>query len=90
MVIDTAKLKVSTKTLVALLFAFGSAMQVPAVNQFVLSITAQHKNLASIVTAITGIAMLLHNPEVQDALGIKKTVQVTETSEQVSLAKDAQ
>lgn len=90
MVIDTAKLKVSTKTLVALLVAFGSAMQIPAVNQLVLSITAQHKNFASIVTAITGIAMLLHNPEVQDALGIKKTVQVTETSEQVSLAKDAQ
>jgi len=90
MVIDTAKLKVSTKTLVALFLGFGSAMQIPQVNQFVLAVTAQHKNLASLVTAISGIALLLHNPEVQDALGIKKTVQVTETSEQVSLAKDAQ
>jgi hypothetical protein len=90
MVIDTAKLKVSTKTLVALFFGFGSAMQIPQVSQFVLSVTAQHKNLASLVTTISGIALLLHNPEVQDALGIKKTVQVTETSEQVSLAKDAQ
>lgn len=89
MVIDTAKLKISTKTLVGLFLAFGSAMQIPAVNQFVLSVTAQHKNLASLVTVLSGIALLLHNPEVQDALGIKKTVAVTETMEEVSLAKDA-
>lgn len=74
MVIDTAKLKVSTKSLVAMFTVFGTLMQVPAVNQYVLSVTSQHKNLAALVTAISGIALLLHNPEVQDALGIKKTV----------------
>lgn len=85
MIIDTAKLKISTKTMLGLLVGFGSLMQIPAVNQLVASITLQHKNIAAIVTTLMGTYALLHNPEVQDALGIKKTVQVTETSEEVSL-----
>lgn len=88
MVIDTAKLKISTKTILGVLVGFGSLMQIPVVSQFVASVTMQHKNVAAIVTSLMGMYALLHNPEVQDALGIKKTVQVTETSEEVSLAKD--
>ena len=72
MVIDTSKLKISTKSLVVMLMGFGTLMQIPAVSQFVLALTSQHKNVASVVTAITGIAMLLHNPEVQDVLGMKR------------------
>ena len=90
MVIDTAKLKISTKTMLALLLGFGSVMQIPVVNEFVAAITSRHRNIAAVVTTLMGIYALLHNPEVQDALGIKTTVQVTKTSEEVSLAKDAQ
>jgi hypothetical protein len=89
MVIDTAKLKISTKTMLGLVIGFGSLMQIPAVNQFVAAHTLEHKNLTSLVGTVMGIYALLHNPEVRDALGIKKTVQLTETSEEVSL-KDAQ
>lgn len=71
MVIDTAKLKVSTKSMVAALLAFGGLMQVPAVSQLVLKITVNHPTIASIVTAVLGIYTVLHNPQVQDALGIK-------------------
>lgn len=72
MVIDTARLKVSTKTLFSLFAAFGTVMQIPAVNQYVLAVTAEHKHLAALVTAISGIALLLHNPEVQGVLGVAK------------------
>lgn len=88
--IDTAKLKISTKTMLGFVIGFGSLMQVPAVNEFVAAHTLQHKNLTSLVATVMGIYALLHNPEVQEAFGIKKTVQVTQTSEEVSLAKDPQ
>ena len=71
MVIDTAKLKVSTKSMVAALLAFGGLMQVPAVSQLVLKITANHPTIASVVTALLGIYTVLHDPRVQDALGIE-------------------
>lgn len=85
MVIDTAKLKISTKTMLGIVVGFGSLLQVPAVNQFVVDHTLNHKHLTSMVGMVMGVYALLHNPEVQDALGIKKTVQLTETSEEVSL-----
>ena len=90
MVIDTSKLKVSTKGMVALFMMFGGLMQIPTVSQMVLAIAAQHKNLAAIVTALMGIYTALHNPEVQDALGIKHTVETKETTEEVTVAKGAQ
>lgn len=83
--IDTAKLKVSTKSLVSALLGFGAVMQVPAVSAYVLTITKDHAHIAAWVTSLAGAAMLLHNPQVQEALGIKQTV----TTEQVSLAPDA-
>lgn len=70
MVIDTSKLKISTKGLVAGFIAFGGFMQIPAVNQFVLSITAEHKHVVSVLTALAGIYTVLHDPQVQDALGM--------------------
>ena len=90
MVIDTAKLKISTKTMLGGVIGFGSLMQIPVVSEFVAAHTLQHKNLTSLVATVMGIYALLHNPEVQDALGIKTTTQLTQTSEEVSLAKDAQ
>lgn len=71
MVIDTAKLKVSTKSMVGALIAFGGFMQIPAVSQFALKITASRPSIASVVTAVLGVYAVLHNPQVQDALGIE-------------------
>lgn len=90
MVIDTAKLKISTKRLFAFFLCFGGLMQIPTVSGFVGSVTLHHPHVAALVTAVTGIALLLHNPEVQDVLGIKTTHVLTETSEKITLVKDAQ
>ena len=69
-------LRVSTKSLVSALFAFGAAMQIPAVSTFVYQQTASHPRIASALTAVLGIVALLHNPQVQAALGIEQTVTV--------------
>lgn len=39
-------------------------------SQLVLKITANHPTIASLVTALLGIYTVLHDPHVQDALGI--------------------
>jgi hypothetical protein len=83
--IDTSKLKFSTKSLVSALLGFGAVMQVPAVSQFVLGITKEHPHVAATLTSMAGAAMLLHNPQVQEALGIKQTV----TTEEVTLKPEA-
>jgi hypothetical protein len=90
MVIDTSKLKISTKGLVALFVAFGGFMQIPAVNQFVLSLTTHHKRAAAVVTAIGGIYAVLHDPQVQDALGIKHTREIVDKTEEVKLATEVE
>lgn len=69
MVIDTAKLKISTKGLLSAFVAFGGFMQIPAVHDYVLKQTEHHPHMAALVTAIAGIYALLHNPQVQQALG---------------------
>jgi hypothetical protein len=88
MVIDTAKLKVSTKTMVGAVLAAGSVLQIQVVHDYVLSLAQAHPHVVAIAGTITGVYGLLHNPEVQDALGIKRTVEVTQTTEQVSLATE--
>jgi hypothetical protein len=86
-VIDTAKLKISTKSMVAAVFTLGSLLQIGVVHDYVLSLAHDHPHVVAFTATITGIYGLLHNPEVQDALGIKRTVEVKETTEEVSLAK---
>lgn len=85
MIIDTAKLKVSTKSMVAAVLALGSVLQIGVVHDYVLTLAQTHPHMVAAVGTITGIYGLLHNPEVQDALGIKRTVEVKETTETVSL-----
>jgi hypothetical protein len=86
MTIDTSKLKLSTKSLVAAFFAFGGLMQIDSVKQLVLSATAAHPRIAGLVTFAVGAYSVLHSPEVQQALGIKQTVAVT--TEEVTLKTD--
>jgi len=82
--LDLSKLKISTQSLVAFLITLGGLLQIPQVSAFVLGLAAKHPHIAVAVGVITGIAALLHNPQVEQALGIKQTVQVT--TEQVSVA----
>jgi hypothetical protein len=84
MVIDTAKLKVSTQAMVASVLTLGGLLQIPEVHDVVLSLTHDHPHIVTILATFTGVYGLLHNPEVQDALGIKRTIEVKE--ETVSLA----
>ena len=83
MQVDTSKLRVSTKRLVALLLAAGSLFQVPEVHDQLIAMAHGHPHIIGWIGAATGIAMLLHRPEVQDALGIKRTVEVK--TEEVAL-----
>jgi hypothetical protein len=71
MVIDTSKLKVSTKSMISAVLAFGGIMQIPAVSSAVLKITTTHPAIASIVGALMGVYAVLHNPQVESALGIE-------------------
>ena len=84
MQIDTSKLKLSTKSLVSALLGFGALMQIPAVSQLVLGLTEKHPHAAAMITALSGAAMLLHNPQVQEVLGIRQTV----TTEEVVLKEE--
>lgn len=79
MVIDTAKLRISTKALAAAFFSFGALMQVGPVSQFVTRATLNHPHIAALLASLVSISILLHNPEVGQILGIQTTVQVTET-----------
>ncbi len=82
-------MRLSTKSLVAALTAFGALMQVPAVSGFVYKLTAAHPNVAGALTALVGIAALLHNPQVQAILGVQQTVTVETTTVDVAPAKEA-
>ena len=84
MTIDTSQIKISTKGIVSAVLAFGSLMQVPAFSALVLGFADHHPHISSIVAAGTAIAALLHNPTVQNILGIKETV--TDTNETVTIA----
>jgi hypothetical protein len=90
MVIDTSKLKISTKGIVGFFVAFGGFMQIPAVSSFVLDLTSHNKRIVAALTAIGGIYTVLHNPQVQDALGIKHTREVLDKTEEVTLAEEIQ
>jgi hypothetical protein len=86
--IDTSKLKVSTKALVVGFLSLGGLATVPAVNAPLTAFLNAHHSLAPIASTLVAVWTVLHNPVVQDALGIKRTVEVKETTEQVSIAPD--
>jgi hypothetical protein len=87
--IDTSKLKVSTKALVVGFLSLGGLATVPAVNAPLTAFLNAHHSLAPIVSTLVAVWTVLHNPVVQDALGIKRTVEVKETTEEVVVKPDA-
>ena len=66
MTIDTAKIKVSTKSVLAALTAIGAFAQTP----FGQSLILHHAQLASAAAAVASILALLHNPAIEKELGI--------------------
>lgn len=90
MQIDTAKLKISTKALVSAAATIGVFLQIPAVNQAFTKVANAHPRLAPAIGAIGAIWTLLHDPKVAEFLGIKKTLEVKETTEEVGLADSAE
>ncbi len=86
MTIDTSKLQASTKQLMGLLVTAGTLFQIPAVHDYLISLVHNHPHLAGVFGTVAGVFALLHNPEVQDVLGIKRTVEVK--TEQVTIAPE--
>lgn len=80
MTIDTSKLQASTKNLMGLVVTAGTLFQIPAVHDFVLLQVHDHPHISGIVATLTGIFTLLHNPQVEEVLGLKQTVTTEEVS----------
>jgi len=70
MTFDLSKLKFSTKGLIGFLLGLGSLLQVPQVSAPVFAFIKLHPHYAAAFGALTGIITLLHNPQVEAALGI--------------------
>lgn len=70
MTIDTGKIKLSTKTVMAALTTLTALWQVQQVRDFVIGEVHLHPHLASVAGLISSLWGLLHNPEVQQALGL--------------------
>lgn len=66
MQIDTARIKISTKTVLAALTAVGAFAQTP----FGQSLILHHAQLASAAAFVASALALLHNPVVEKELGI--------------------
>lgn len=86
MTIDTSKLQASTKNLMGIVVTAGTLFQIPAVHDFILLQVHDHPHISGIVATLTGVFTLLHNPQVEEVLGIKRTVDVK--TEEVSIAPD--
>jgi hypothetical protein len=84
MTIDTSKLRVSTKSLVGLVVTAGTLFQIPAVHDFIIALAHNHPHVLGFFGTVTGVIGLLHNPAVQDVLGIKRSVEVK--TEEVTIA----
>lgn len=85
MKLDTARLRKSTQSLLALLLSAGSLFQVKEVHDWLILQAHDHPHVIGLIGTLTGLFMLLHNPEVAAALGIKTTV----TTEAVEVAPEA-
>ena len=76
MTIDTAKIKNTTKGLLALVFSGSALFTDRDVQFYLLRRVIKHPQLTALLLASFGAAALLHNPKVMDVLGIKETLTV--------------
>jgi hypothetical protein len=80
----TGQGKFSTKSIISFFVGLGGLMQIQQFRDPVLKFADSHPHIASTIAVVTGIAALLHNPQVQDILHITttKTETVSITPEQ--------
>ena len=69
--IVTTRAKASTKALFAVVMSLGGLLQIPAVEDFTHKLFQHHPHVISIIATLGGIYVLMHNPQVQSALGIE-------------------
>ena len=84
MTFDLSKLKFSTKGLIAFLLGLGSLLQVPQVSAPVFAFAKLHPHFAAALGLVIGIIGLLHNPTVDQILGINQTTTVNTTDNTAS------
>lgn len=72
-VLDTATLKSSTKGLVGLAISVGGLLQIQQVHDFVFALAEHHPHIVTLLGMVMTVYTLLHNPQVEAILGIKKT-----------------
>lgn len=75
MTIDTSKFKFSTKALIVGFISLGGLATIPAVNAPLTAFLEAHHGLAPLVSALIAVYTVLHNPVVEDALGIRKAME---------------
>jgi hypothetical protein len=68
---DASKVKLSTKGVVAFLLGVGSLLEVPAVSTPVFAAAKSHPHFAVALGVLTGLVALLHNPKVEQLLGVQ-------------------
>ena len=61
-------MKITTKSIIALITTAGLVLQDPTVQNAVVAITLTHPHLAIIAAVIVAVAGVLHRPDVQAAL----------------------
>lgn len=67
---DTADLKISTKRIATVLAGVGALVQVPAVKDELVRLVNTHPHYATIAATTVSLWTLIHNPQVQKALGL--------------------
>jgi hypothetical protein len=68
------QIKQVTKGLIGLMIGASTLLQDSQVRAQLLSLVASHPRYTGAISLIVGVLVLLHNPQVQQELGIKKTV----------------
>lgn len=71
MTIDTSKIKLSTKSVAGIVAVAGSLWQVQQVHDTVLKFVQAHPHWSGLIGVVGTLWALLHNPQVQEILGIE-------------------
>lgn len=86
MLLNWASVKAKTKSLVASVIGATGVFQIPEVKNVVVGAVLHHPRISSVVVACFTVAALLHQPNVMEALGIKREVKVVESTTEVVAA----
>ena len=92
MTLDLSKLKFSTKSLIGFLLSIGTLLEIPQVSAPVFAFVKLHPHYAAALGMLTGVVTLLHNPVVDNLLGIdipEQTLKLNVPAQQIQLPDPA-